>query len=52
MLQIRSNSECHFVHSVEEQIVTVPERSQLERLTDSEIGEQLSELEYGIQWTK
>mgnify|MGYP006297969713 CR=1 FL=1 len=39
-----------------EQTVTVPERPrfevELERLTDSETGEQRYELEYEIRWTK
>jgi len=40
----------------EEQHVTVPEGArfeiELERLTDSETGEQRYELEYEIRWTK
>jgi len=44
------------VSDAEEQAVTVPERPQfeveLERLTDSETGEQRYELEYEIRWTK
>ena len=40
----------------EEQIVAVPETPQfeveLERLTDSETGDQRYELEYEIRWTK
>ncbi len=39
-----------------EQTVTVPEESQfeveLERLTDSETGEQRYELEYEVRWTE
>ena len=44
------------VSDAEEQIATVPERPrfeiELERLTDSETGEQRYELEYEIRWTK
>jgi amphi-Trp domain-containing protein len=44
------------VYNGEERTVTVPERPQfeveLERLTDSESGEQRYELEYEIRWTK
>ena len=40
----------------DERAVTVPERPrfevELERLTDSETGEQRYELEYEIRWTK
>ena len=44
------------VNGTEEQTVAVPERPrfevELERLTDSETGEQRYELEYEIRWTK
>lgn len=44
------------VSDTEEQAVIVPERPrfevELERLTDSETGEQRYELEYEIRWTK
>jgi len=44
------------VSDAEEHHVTVPERPQfeveLERLTDSETGEQRYELEYEIRWTE
>jgi len=44
------------VSDTEERTVTVPERPlfevELERLTDSETGEQRYELEYEIRWTK
>lgn len=44
------------VSDVEEQHVTVPETSrfevELERLTDSETGEQRYELEYEVRWTE
>ena len=44
------------VSNADEQHVTIPERSrfevELERLTDSETGEQRYELEYEIRWTK
>jgi amphi-Trp domain-containing protein len=44
------------VTGAEEQTVTVPDRPrfevELERLTDSETGEQRYELEYEIRWTK
>jgi hypothetical protein len=44
------------VSGAEEQTVTVPESPQfeveLERLTDSETGDQRYELEYEIRWTK
>lgn len=44
------------VSETDTQTVTVPERSQfeveLERLTDSETGEQRYELEYEVRWTK
>jgi len=44
------------VNGAEEQTIAVPERPQfeveLERLTDSETGEQRYELEYEIRWTK
>jgi len=44
------------VSDAKEQTVTVPERPrfevELERLTDSETGEQRYELEYEIRWTK
>ena len=40
----------------DEQTVTIPERPrfevELERLTDSETGDQRYELEYEIRWTK
>lgn len=43
------------VSDAEERTVTVPERSrfevELERLTDSETGDQRYELEYEIRWT-
>jgi amphi-Trp domain-containing protein len=44
------------VSDANERTVTVPERPrfevELERLTDSETGEQRYELEYEIRWTK
>lgn len=44
------------ISDTEQQSVAVPERPrfevELERLTDSEIGEQRYELEYEIRWTK
>ena len=44
------------VSDAKEQDVTVPERPlfevELERLTDSETGEQRYELEYEIRWSK
>ncbi|MFC5278357.1 amphi-Trp domain-containing protein [Halorubrum rubrum] len=44
------------VSDAEERHVTVPERPrfevELERLTDSETGEQRYELEYEIRWTE
>lgn len=44
------------VSDAEEQTVAVPEHPrfevELERLTDSETGEQRHELEYEIRWTK
>ncbi len=48
--------EVRLVSDTEDQIVTVPEHPrfevELERLTDSETGEQRYELEYEIRWTK
>jgi amphi-Trp domain-containing protein len=48
--------EVQLVTDTEEQTVAVPERPrfevELERLTDSETGEQRYELEYEIRWTK
>lgn len=53
--QIESGS-VELISDTEEQTVTVPENPQfeveLERLTDSETGEQRYELEYEIRWTK
>lgn len=53
--QIESG-DVQLVSDTEEQTVTVPENPQfeveLERLTDSETGEQRYELEYEIRWTK
>ncbi len=44
------------ISDAEEQSVAVPERPrfevELERLTDSETGEQRYELEYEIRWTR
>lgn len=44
------------VSDTDEQAVTVPENPrfevELERLTDSETGDQRYELEYEIRWTK
>jgi amphi-Trp domain-containing protein len=44
------------VNEADEQRVTVPERPrfevELERLTDSETGDQRYELEYEIRWTR
>lgn len=48
--------DVQLVTDTDEQTVTVPERPrfevELERLTDSETGEQRYELEYEIRWTK
>jgi hypothetical protein len=53
--QIESG-DVSLVSDAKEQTVTVPERPrfevELERLTDSETGEQRYELEYEIRWTK
>jgi amphi-Trp domain-containing protein len=53
--QIESG-DVQLVSDTKEQTVTVPESPQfeveLERLTDSETGEQRYELEYEIRWTK
>lgn len=53
--QIESG-DVRLVSDAKEQTATVPERPQfeveLERLTDSETGEQRYELEYEIRWTK
>jgi amphi-Trp domain-containing protein len=50
------SGEVTLVSDAEEQRVTVPESPrfevELERLTDSETGEQQYELEYEIRWTK
>ena len=50
------SGDVHLVSDTDELSVTVPERSrfevELERLTDSETGEQRYELEYEIRWTK
>ncbi|MCU4975806.1 amphi-Trp domain-containing protein [Halobacteria archaeon AArc-m2/3/4] len=46
----------HLESQAEEQRVTIPENPtfevELERLTDSETGEQRYELEYEIRWTE
>jgi amphi-Trp domain-containing protein len=48
--------EVHLESATEEQRVAVPENPrfevELERLTDSETGEQRYELEYEIRWTE
>jgi len=53
--QIESG-DVQLVSDTDEQTVTVPENPQfeveLERLTDSETGDQRYELEYEIRWTK
>jgi len=53
--QIESG-DVSLVSDAKEQTVTVPEHPrfevELERLTDSETGEQRYELEYEIRWTK
>ena len=53
--QIESG-DVHVASDTDEQTVTVPENPQfeveIERLTDSETGEQRYELEYEIRWTK
>jgi amphi-Trp domain-containing protein len=53
--QIESGS-VQLVTDTEEQSITVPESPrfevELERLTDSETGDQRYELEYEIRWTK
>ncbi len=53
--QVASGS-VHLTDGPDEQTVTVPERPryevELERLTDSETGEQRYELEYEIRWTE
>ncbi len=53
--QIESG-DVQLVSATEEQSVAVPESPrfevELERLTDSETGEQRYELEYEIRWTK
>lgn len=53
--QIESG-EVHLVSDTEDQTVTVPENPrfevELERLTDSDTGEQRWELEYEVRWTK
>lgn len=53
--QIKSGS-VHLQSDTEEQRVTIPETPlfevELERLTDSETGEQRYELEYEIRWRK
>lgn len=50
------SGEVTLMSDTEEQSVTVPDRPrfevELERLTDSETGEQRYELEYEIRWTK
>ena len=51
-----ASGDVTLVSDEQEQIVTVPERPrfevELERLTDSETGDQRYELEYEIRWTK
>ena len=53
--QIESGS-VHLESETDDQDVSVPERPQfeveLERLTDSETGEERYELEYEIRWTR
>jgi amphi-Trp domain-containing protein len=53
--QIESG-DIQLTSDTEDRIVTVPERPrfevELERLTDSETGDQRYELEYEIRWTK
>lgn len=53
--QIESG-DVRLVSDTQEQTVTVPESPrfevELERLTDSETGEQRYELEYEVRWTK
>ena len=48
--------EVHLESATDDQRVTVPENPrfevELERLTDSETGEQRYELEYEIRWTE
>ena len=50
------SGDVQLISGTQEQSVTVPEIPQfeveLERLTDSETGEQRYELEYEIRWTK
>ncbi|WP_340102210.1 amphi-Trp domain-containing protein [Salinibaculum salinum] len=50
------SGDVQLVSGTQKQSVTVPENPQfeveLERLTDSETGEQRYELEYEIRWTK
>jgi len=50
------SEEVRLVSDTEEQTIAVPETPrfevELERLTDSETGEQRYELEYEIRWTR
>lgn len=48
------SGDVQLVSDTEELVVTLPDspRFELERLTDSESGEQRYELEYEIRWTK
>ena len=50
------SGDVQLVSGTQEQTVTVPENPrfevELERLTDSETGDQRYELEYEIRWTK
>jgi amphi-Trp domain-containing protein len=50
------SEEVRLVSGTEEQTIAVPETPrfevELERLTDSETGEQRYELEYEIRWTR